>query len=288
MNAPSVRPASICGGTPTAGAAPVAAPPRRRHADADYYNNCVTSRRPSQCYSELSGSSRHTAAAAHHGAGAVAGAYDAKQQQQQWTSYRTDVTGTSIRTPISSGKFRTNFSFRQAQVPDGYPKMDHERNPRRESFVAEFSRKLAEGYDIWEDEDRPVINWVFPRLPIRKNKTHELRMMANRERITKMLEREKQMNKRNGGRMMQGGAAAADKRETAWWERSRNGVSRTPAAHAGGHAAVPGTPRASAGGHHHQHSGANHRGWSSNVSARQTFAAAPKGGSYYGGGGSRR
>lgn len=283
MNTSSLRAAPLCGGTPTpGGAAPVPALPAaaalaRRRADTDgYYNNCVTSRRPSQSYSEISTSSRHTTAGGHpqHHAAAAApggGVYDAKQ----WTSYRTDVTGTSIRTPISSGKFRTNFSFRQAQVPEGYPKMDHERNPRRESFVAEFSRKLAEGYDIWEDEDRPVINWVFPRLPIRKNKTHELRMMANRERITKMLEREKQMNKRNT-RM----SSAPDKKETAWWERSRNGVSRTPATHAGGHAAVPGTPRAS--------TGQMNRGWSSNVSARQTFPA-PRS-SYYGGsgGGSRR
>lgn len=270
MNTSSLRAASICGGTPTkGGAAPTPSALARRRADTDgYYNNCVTgSRRPSHCFSETSTSSRHTVATGH----------DTKHQQQQWTSYRTDVTGTSMRTPISSGKFRANFSFRQAQVPEGYPKMDHERNPRRGSVVAEFSRKLAEGYDIWEDEDRPVINWVFPRLPIRKNKTHELRMMANRERITSMLEREKQMNKRNT-RMMSG----ADKRETAWWERSsRNGVSRTPASHAGGHAPVPATPRTSASGHH-----AASRGWSSNVSARQTFAA-PKG-SYYGGGGSRR
>lgn len=138
----------------------------------------------------------------------------------EWRSYHTDVT-TMLQTPSGSEKFRTNFSFRQAQIPEGYPKMDYQRNPRRESFVSEFSRKLAEGYDIWEDEDRPIINWRWPQLPIRKNRTHELRTIANRERINKMQEREKQMNKRNT-RL----TAPAEKKETAWWEKSKNGSIR--------------------------------------------------------------
>lgn len=130
-------------------------------------------------------------------------------------------------------------------VPEGYPKSDDQRNPRRESMVGEFSRKVFEGYDIWEDEDRPVINWKFPQLPIRSNKTHELRKYANLEKINRMVEREKQMNKRNAKF-----ANPMDKKDTAWWEKPKNGVKHQPS-----------TPRL----------GHTNRGWTSNVSSRSTF-----------------
>ncbi len=145
--------------------------------------------------------------------------YRDNEYDRQWGSYRT--TANELRTPCRSAnsRFNTSFSFRQTRVPEGYPKMDHERNPRRGSCVSEFSRKLAEGYDIWDDVDRPVINWKYPQLPIRENKTHELRMMANLERINRMREREKQMNKRNIR-----APTGVEKKETAWWERSRNGL----------------------------------------------------------------
>ncbi len=147
---------------------------------------------------------------------------------RQWSSCRTTVTTSDLRTPCRSGnnensRFYSSFSFRQTRVPEGYPKMDHERNPRRGSCVSEFSRKLAEGYDIWEDSDRPIINWKYPQLPIRENRAHELRMMANLERIKKMRERETQMNKRNIR-----ASSAVEKRETAWWERSKSGYRNAP------------------------------------------------------------
>lgn len=168
----------------------------------------------------------------------------AQSARSQWTSYRTDITSSSRRTPITSGKFRTNFSYRKAEIPHGYPKSDDYRNPRRESVVAEFSRKVFEGYDIWEDEDRPVINWKFPRMPIRTNKTSELRRFANMEKIQKMVEREQQLNKRNSRF-----ANPQDKKDTAWWEKPRSNVNGKLQST---------TPR----------TGQTNRGWTSNVSSR--------------------
>lgn len=189
------------------------------------YNNCagsatVVSRRPSQAYSQVSvGSRQSNPQNRPTNISSASSVKSATTPRNEWTSYRTDVTGTSLRTPITSGKFRTAFSYRKAEVPEGYPKMDYERNPRRESTVAEFSRKLAEGYDIWDDDDRPIINWKYPHMPSRPNRTQELRTIANLEKINRMLEREKQMNKRLSSRMM----TPVEKKETAWWERPRNG-----------------------------------------------------------------
>lgn len=142
--------------------------------------------------------------------------------KSQWNSSRTDISVSVHKTPITEGKYRTNFSFRLAVVPEGYPKAEAERDPRRESMVSEFTRRMTEGYDIWDDEDRPLINWKYPKLPIRVNRTHELRKEANILRINKMMEREKQMNKRN---LRVSTTSSMDKKEKAWWEKGgRNGV----------------------------------------------------------------
>lgn len=212
MNTSFRQPASICN------ASTIASRTRDSSAVTLPYSNCIVR---SRRYSQVSQSSRKDVYDHHHNA--VNGAITpARSVKNGWSSLRTDVTGTSIRTPVTSGKFRTSFSFRQATVPEGYPKLEFERNPRRESVVAEFSRKLAEGYDIWDDDERPVINWRYPTLPIRANRTHDLRSMANRERINKMLERENQMNKR-GSRMMQN-PNTQPRKDTAWWEKPKNGV----------------------------------------------------------------